>query len=49
MYKLKKTEKEHLKDLINLVKEYPNDQDLGSKIRNYFLNLRYDKRKDRKN
>ena len=48
MHRLKKSEKEHLKDLLNLAKEYPNDQELGRKIRNYFLNLRYDKKKDRR-
>jgi hypothetical protein len=28
-----------LADIKNLVKEYPNDMDLGKHVRSYFLNL----------
>lgn len=28
-----------LADIKNLVKEYPNDMDLGKRVRSYFLNL----------
>lgn len=46
MYRLTKSEKEHLKDLIELTKKNPNNYDLGEKIRTYFLKLRYDKEKN---
>lgn len=49
MYKLVKSEKEHLVDLVELVKKYPNNYELGNEIRKYFLNLSYDKGKYRKN
>ena len=49
MYKLVKSEKEHLEDLVALVKKYPNNYELGDEIRKYFLNLVYNKEKYRKN
>jgi hypothetical protein len=48
MYKLVKSEREHLEDLVELVKKHPNNYQLGDEIRKYILNLRYDKGKYRK-
>ena len=48
MYRLIKSEREHLEDLVELIKKYPNNYVLGEKVRSYFLNLTYDKKKSLK-